>query len=117
MYSGVNKQKSDAKDVAAVFNEENESIHLRTQLKSKIDISPKMAEDFTSFYKSNLEGQLDGLAKKGTEDIIDQVLQKGRRPSSHSQNSSANPSDNNPPDTPIEEEENQPSAGEEDDQA
>ena len=40
-----------------------------------------MADDFTSFYKSKVEGELDGLAKKGTEDIIEQVLKKGRRPS------------------------------------
>ena len=88
---------------------------MRAQLKSKIESSPKMAEDFTSFYKTNVEGQLDELAKKGTEDIIDQVLQKGRRPSFQSQNSGINPSDINPPESPIKEEENQPSAGEDDD--
>ena len=116
MQSRVNKQRSDAKDVAVVFDEEKETINLRAQLKSKIDISPKMAEDFTSFYKTNVEGELDELSKKGTEDIIDQVLQKGRRPSFQSQNSGVNPSDINPPDSPIKEEENQPSAGEDDDQ-
>ena len=54
----------------STFDEEKETVSLRAQLKSKIDISPKMTEDFKKFYKTNLDSQIDDLAKKGTEEIF-----------------------------------------------
>ena len=68
-------------------------------------MSNKVIEGFSRFYKSDVEDRLDELAQSGVDDIMDQVLQKGSRPPSSHHLTSENPSDVDPLDTPIEEEE------------
>ena len=50
--------------------------HLCAQLKVKFDMSKKVAEGFTKFYETDLEGKIDKLAYEGTAEIFDQVINK-----------------------------------------
>ena len=68
-----------AQAAAVVFDDEKEDYDLKGQLKVKIEMDQKLAEEFARLQKTDLGGKIDKFAREGTQEIFDQVMNKGNQ--------------------------------------
>ena len=61
------------------FDEEAELDALKRQVQKKIDWSGTKVEDFRTFYKKKVEGQIDDALLQGVQKIADQLLDNNEK--------------------------------------